>query len=126
MPESSLDSLNAIGWARVYAAVQPAYSKHLRHGTWYAVVRDDVADRVSLNVAGQVIDVPRTLLEIRDRRPPYFTIVNRRGARPDPGDRTGKRYTVCPSCGKRAELMGRPDQTRCAGCDYEGDVGWWE
>jgi hypothetical protein len=126
MSDVSPEQLKARAWARVYAAVQPPYSKNLRHGTWYPVVRDDIADRVSLRVGTQIVDVPRTLLEIRDQRPPHFTIVDRLGARPDPADKLGKRYVVCPACSKRSELMGRPDQTKCKECGYEADIGWWE
>jgi hypothetical protein len=126
MSDISLDGEKALAWARVYAAVHQPHSKNLRHGTWYAVVRDDRPDRVTLRVGSQRIDVPRNLVEIRDKRPPYFTIVDTIGAPPKASDTLGKHYLVCPTCAKRSELRGHPHTSTCKECGYEGEVAWWE
>jgi len=104
-------------------------TKDLRHGTWYAVVRDDQPDRLTLQVGDRTVTVPRRMLEIRGRRPTHFTVVSRFDLPPEdrssPGD-LGKRYTVCPSCASRSTLSGQPPARECPVCGHHGEVGWWE
>jgi hypothetical protein len=121
---------NILAWARIYAAITKSHSKSLRKGTWYPVVADDRPDRVSLLVGTNRVDVPRNLLEIRDRRPVYFSLVTRFPTG-KPGDtlephHPGKRYVVCPDCDHRNSFFGHPERILCEKCEYEGEIAWWE
>ena len=126
MSDSSLNGERPLAWARIYAAVHKPHSKNLRHGTWYPVLKDDRPDRVTLRVGLQILDVPRTLVEIRDRRPAFFTVVDTVGAPPQASDTLGKHYLVCPDCARRTVLRGHPNTSTCKECGYEGEVAWWE
>lgn len=120
---------NPLGWARVYPALIRQMTKHLRHGTWYPVVRDDMPDRLSLKVGDKTVDVPRKVVEVRDRRPVHFSVVSKLDLpvedRSSPND-LGKRYAVCPECSSRSTLFGQPPMTKCNKCGHTGEVGWWE
>jgi hypothetical protein len=112
-----------VGWARVFAAMARSHSKILRQGVWYPVLRDDRPDRVSLEIAGRVVDVPRKVVEIRSRRPTHFSVISRFDST---ADSLGKRYAVCPNCAARATLFGQPASRKCPTCGHSGEVGWWE
>lgn len=118
------------GWARPYRAIRPNYSKNLRHGTWYPVIRDDLPDRVTIRIGEKPVDVPRRLVEIRTQAPTSFSVVVRvsTGAgRPSThASEFGRHYIVCPKCGHRAALMGRPDTKECPECGHSGEIAWWE
>jgi len=111
------------GWARVFAAMARSHSKILRQGVWYPVVRDDLPDRVSLEIGSRVVDVPRKVVEIRHRRPTHFSVISRYDAS---AESLGKRYAVCPSCGGRETITGQPPTRTCPDCGHTGEIGWWE
>lgn len=119
-----------VGWARVWPAVRPPYSRNFRQGAWYPVVRDDASDRVTITMYGRAVDVPRRIIEVRPRRPAYFSVVLRIGYDGDPRRKSlhdlGKKYAVCPKCAWRFALFGQPEQKQCPSCSHEGEVGWWE
>lgn len=119
-----------VGWARVYPALKRSVAKQLRRGAWYPVLRDEMPDRVTIRMGDRPVDVPRRLLEIRDRRPGFFTVVSRPEYRQGTGrpseGRLGKTYVVCPSCNRRFALFGHPETKDCPGCGHRGDVAWWE
>jgi hypothetical protein len=129
MSRSSPDSVDALAWARVYAAVARSHSKSLRRGTWYPVVSNDMPDRVSLRVGPEQVDVPRNLLEIRDKRPVHFSVVSR-VSKPGPGGieahHPGKHYLVCPDCDHRNAFFGQPAEAICKECGYRGEIAWWD
>lgn len=118
------------GWARPYRAIRPNYSKNLRHGTWYPVIRDELPDRVTIRIGEKNVDVPRRLVEIRTQAPTSFSVVMRvatASKRPTgPVRELGSHYIVCPKCGHRAALMGRPDTKQCPECGHFGEIAWWE
>ena len=122
-------SLKADHWARVYPALKRTITKHLRHGTWYAVVRNDLPDRISVKVGDQTVEVPRKVVEIRDGLPRHFSVITRMDMPPDerssPGD-LGKRYVVCPQCTRRTPIKGEPPGAKCEHCGHRGEIGWWE
>lgn len=124
------DKPKIVGWARVYTALQPSFSKALRRGAWYAVVRNDQPDRVSIRMGSRSVDVPRRLVEVRGDRPKYFSVVNRVGYHHEQRRQSlhnlGKLYAVCPVCSDRFALWGHPEKTQCPGCRHEGEVAWWE
>jgi hypothetical protein len=116
-------------WARVWQATRPEHSKGLRHGAWYPVVRDERADRVTIQVGEREVDVPRRILEITGSRPSRFTVVHRLGFVPGRGNdryRLGRHYGVCPKCQWRFGIIGRPVQEKCPKCEFQGDIAWWE
>ena len=119
----------AVAWARVYAAISRTHSKSLRHGTWYPVVAADMPDRVALRVGTELMTVPRNLLEIREKRPVFFSVVTRPNSLPDgsgPAPSESKRYLVCPDCDHRNPFFGEPERTSCKKCGYEGEIAWWD
>lgn len=119
-----------VGWARVWAAIRPPYSRSLRAGAWYPVLKNELPDRVTILMGPRAVDAPRRLFEIRPSRPDHFSVVHRVGYQPEPGRRSqhnlGRRYAVCPRCAWRFAIWGEPHRTRCPHCDHQGEVGWWE
>lgn len=113
-------------WARLWAIANAA---RLRSGAWYPVT-DDAGSKVKLDVAGGNVSVPRHLLEIRNSRPHRFTVVYRSVDDDNPVEGTtadlGYTYAVCPYCGTRIRLFGRPETAECRDCKYKGLVAWWE
>ena len=124
------NQVKALAWARLWPSVRPPHSRNLRAGAWYAVVKNERPDRVTLMLYGSEVDVPRRVLELRDRRPTRFSVVHRVGYRRDPGrpsqHHLGKWYAVCPMCSWRFGLVGEPDRRECPNCGHEGEVAWWE
>jgi len=121
------EELNPVSWARVWAAVKPSHSRNLRAGTWYPVVRDERPDRVTLEVGGTVVDVPRRMLEIRPRRPKEFSVVygkRRPSMRTEGESPKGPSYAVCPLCGKRFEVARTAPWTQCVACGHKADIDW--
>ncbi len=124
------DSSDICAWARIWSSVRPPYSKNLRAGGWYPVVRDDLVDRVTIRIGETGVDVPRRFLELRPRRPNLFSVVHRVGydavARRQSVHKLGKRYAVCPACRSRFTLIGQPEAIQCPECKHTGEVCWWE
>lgn len=123
---SSSDKI--VSWGRVFPTFRRSFSKALRRGAWYPVVRDNVDDRVSIKLGPATVAVPRRLLEIRPSRPVHFSVVTRVGYQ---RGRTslynlGQKYSVCPVCSARAALFGHPDDRTCKQCGHSGEVGWWD
>lgn len=117
-------------WARLWSSVRPPYSRNLRAGGWYPVVRDQLVDRVTIKVGESEVDVPRRFLELRPRRPNLFSVVHRVGydavARRQSVHKLGKRYAVCPACRSRFALIGQPEVIQCPQCRHVAEVCWWE
>jgi len=115
-----------LGWARLWAV---ANTSKLRSGAWYPITSDGERS-LDLEVAGGTVTVPRTLVEIRDKRPHRFTVVYRPVDSRNPAEGTkadlGYIYAVCPYSGSRVKLSGRPDHVECRDCGYRGVVAWWE
>jgi hypothetical protein len=121
----------AVAWARVFPTYRQQFSKALRRGAWYPVLRNDLPDRVTIDMGPRgKVDAPRRLLEIRTSRPSYFSVVIRDGYQPKPRRQSlynlGRHYAVCPSCSKRFGLWGKPNARDCPDCGHTGEVGWWE
>ena len=73
MPQQDDQTIEIVGWARVYQAVQRMASKTMRRGAWYPVVCDELSDRVSIKVGPQAVEMPRRILEVRRQRPEHFS-----------------------------------------------------
>jgi hypothetical protein len=110
--------------------MQRTFSKSLRRGAWYPVVRDELPDRVTIIMDGHPMDVPRRILEVRRHRPRHFSVINRVGdqtkSRRESLYNLGKYYAVCPRCAHRFALWGQPEEKQCPQCGHDGPVGWWE
>lgn len=94
------------------------------------MIRDDLPDRVTIRIGQKSVDVPRRLVEIRSQAPTTFSVVMRISAATNrltgPTRELGRHYVVCPKCGHRAALMGRPDTKQCPECGHSGEIAWWE
>lgn len=118
----------AIGWARPWAIAKPFAIPSPRAGAWYPVVAEADEHQVVLEIRGKQVAVERHLVEIRERRPDKFTVVNRTKAdrsANESGD-LGRHYAVCPSCNARVPLWGEPVTLRCGTCRHTGEVAHWE
>ena len=73
MPQKTEQTIEMVGWARVYPAVQRMVSKTMRRGAWYPVVLDELTDRVTIRMGPQAITVPRRIVEVRRQRPEHFS-----------------------------------------------------
>ena len=130
MSEKKRNTVDVVGWARVYPAAQRQHPKNLRRGAWYPVVQNSLSDRVSIRLGPWALDVPRRFVEVRRDRPKHFSVVTRVAHDPDPKQKSeynlGKHYAVCPVCAHRFAILGVPDTLKCPECHHENQIGWWE
>jgi ribosomal protein S27AE len=105
-----------------YARLRADVETKMRRGAWYRVLSAD-----GLNVTVEVNKRPvvflKALLEVVDRPPPRWTVVD------TPAKarlKLGERYGVCPSCGERAPLAKKVKRLQCKHCKWEFDVAWGE
>lgn len=116
-------------WARLWAISRPDAEPMPRQGAWYPVVNETNAV-VVVEVRRKHTTIPRHLVEIRDRRPERFTVVYRARNAYNPAEGTradlGRMYGVCPTCGRRLRLFGRPQNATCSSCGHDGEIAWWE
>lgn len=126
MSKGTSEPQETVTWARVWAAIKPPYAKNLRAGTWYRVVRDELADRVSIVVGEKTVVVPRRLLEIRKRRPQEFSVVYGKHGLPTPDleNARGPRYAVCPKCAKRFRIAKAQEWAKCPDCEHRAEIDW--
>ncbi len=130
MPQQDDQTIEIVGWARVYQAVRRMASKTMRRGAWYPVVCDELSDRVTIKVGPQAVEMPRRILEVRRQRPEHFSVITRAGYHRDPRRKSehglGRHYAVCPACAHRFGLFGAPETMFCPLCNHQAKVGWWE
>ena len=118
------------GWARAWAVSQTSSRPRLRQGAWYRVVGDEQPDRLVLDVEGSRTVVRDSVVEIRGRLTPRFTVVYRGCNEANPAlgsaaDR-GRIYGVCHKSGHRVRLAAGSPRAVCQQCGHEGEVAWWE
>lgn len=116
-------------WARLWAIARPKTNPMLRQGAWYPVV-DRGPRFVMVDVRRRYVMLPQSLVEIRSERPAQFTVVYRAAGDSNPARGTasdlGRRYAVCPVCGRRVRVAARAERTHCGNCGHQGIVAWWE
>lgn len=117
-----------IGWARPWAISKPFVVPAPRAGAWYPVLAEADRNQVVLEIRGEQVTVDRHLVEIREKLPDKFTVVNRpkNEERPGEAEELGRRYAVCPSCNARLPLWGEPARLTCGTCGHKGEVAYWE
>ena len=111
-----------VRWARLRHAADCG----LRVGAWYPVAAMS-ATEVRVYVRGQLVRVPRTLVELRTAPPGEWTVVRGpfNAARVPSSARDG--YIVCPNCRHREPIPDdRPAVRRCARCNTAAAVAWSE
>jgi ribosomal protein S27AE len=122
-----VESAEAIGWARPWAIAKPFVEPTPRAGAWYPILEEADDDQVVLEIRGERVAVQRHLVEIREKRPDKFTVVNRpKNEEPLQTGELGRRYAVCPSCNARVPLWGEPARITCGTCHHKGEVAYWE
>lgn len=96
----------------------------LRRGAWYRV-REVGSLEAVLEVNRAAMPLPRALLQIIEKPPQKWTVVDRpaNAVRLPP---SWKRYAVCPSCRERVLLEKKPVSLDCPRCDQSFEVGWDE
>lgn len=105
-----------------YARLRADVDTKVRRGAWYKVLATDGLT-VTVEVNKRPVKLVKALLEIVDRPPPRWTVVET----PAKGrGKMGERYGVCPSCGERAPLAKKVKRLQCAHCKWEFDVAWSE
>ncbi len=117
-----------LGWARA----RPPGAGALRRGAWYRVVGDNGNGSVVVDLGPRgTAEVPRSQIQIRHHRPPYFSIVVRSPEDPNPVRGTprdvGDRYAVCPHSHTRVPLNGdEKPYIDCPECGCRFAIAWHE
>lgn len=123
-------TVSALGWARTWATARPFARPMPRAGAWYPVVGEANNDRVVLEVRGRRVAIQRKFLEIRPDRPRNFTVVVRSRDTEEGVHQGGREmdriYAVCPICTNRVRILQNQPHARCAECQHQGEVAWWE
>jgi ribosomal protein S27AE len=105
-----------------YARLRADVDAKVRRGAWYKVLATDGLN-VTLQVNKRSVILLKALLEVVDRPPPKWTVVET----PAKGRaKLGERYGVCPSCGERTPLAKKVKRLQCANCKWEFEVAWGE
>jgi hypothetical protein len=109
-------------WVRLQADL----NCNLRRGAWYRLIKIEQF-AVIVDVNRKPVPVVRAFVQIRNAPPRHWTVVPTppHGARPLPPD-VGSHYAVCPSCGDRVALHGRPRRMLCLRCGVDFAVAWDE
>ncbi|HYX81229.1 MAG TPA: hypothetical protein VE714_02475 [Gemmatimonadales bacterium] len=108
-------------FARVHADVP----LKLRRGAWYRVLELNDLQAV-IEVNRRKVSVLRAWLEIRDRPPQRWAVVEgskENGKAPPP---LRGMYGVCPNCRTRAPLPKRARAHGCGKCGQEFEIDWAE
>jgi ribosomal protein S27AE len=105
-----------------YARLRADIDTKVRRGAWYKVLATDGLN-VTLQVHKRSVTLLKALVEVVDRPPPKWTVVET----PAKGRaKLGERYGVCPSCGERTPLAKKVKRLQCTNCKWEFEVAWGE
>jgi hypothetical protein len=109
----------------LFARLQADVPLKLRRGAWYRVI--EITDlQATIEVNRRRVEVLRAWLEIRERPPQRWSVVegakdNRKAPPPLRGT-----YGVCPSCRARAPIPKRARTLECKKCRQEFAINWEE
>ena len=111
--------------AIIFARVQDDVPLKLRRGAWYRVLELNDLQAV-IEVNHRRIGVLRAWLEIQQRPPQRWSVVEgSKDNRKAPPHLRGT-YGVCPNCRARAPLPKRAKAHQCAKCRGEFEINWAE
>ena len=111
--------------AMLFARVQADVPLKLRKGAWYRVLEINDLQAV-IEVNRRRVGVLRAWLEIRDRPPQRWAVVE--GAKDNakaPPPLRGT-YGVCPNCRARSPIPKRARAQQCKKCGQEFEIDWAE
>ena len=111
--------------AMLFARVQADVPLKLRKGAWYRVLEINDLQAV-IEVNRRKVGVLRAWLEIRDRPPQRWAVVE--GAKDNakaPPPLRGT-YGVCPNCRARTPIPKRARALQCKKCGQEFEIDWAE
>jgi hypothetical protein len=115
--------------SELWARIRQIGSHGLRRGAWYPVVNEVTAEMLLLDVARRNVPVPREALDVSERAPAVWSVVEWRDQDQGAGrvreagfDLT---YGVCPKCRARVSLPGeRIERLQCPECGGDFPVDW--
>ena len=111
--------------ALLFARISADVPMKLRKGAWYRVHHlDDLKAVIEVN--HRKVEVLRAWLEIRDRPPQRWSVVegskeNQKAPPPLRGT-----YGVCPNCRARTALPKKAREHQCKKCGNEYEIDWAE
>lgn len=108
-------------WARLSQDVDCG----LRRGAWYRATSQSQRE-VLVEVNGRQRCVPRDRMEVSAEPPNRWTVVANAGNASAIPKFWAKGYAVCPRCGNRQLLAGRPPSMCCEDCDGLFEIAWDE
>ena len=111
--------------AMLFARVQDDVPLKLRKGAWYRVLEMNDLQAV-IEVNRRKVGVLRAWLEIRDRPPQRWAVVegSKHNSKAPPPLRGT--YGVCPNCRARTPLPKRARAYLCKKCGQEFEIDWAE
>jgi hypothetical protein len=109
----------------LFARIQADVPLKLRRGAWYRVLELNDLQAV-IEVNRRPVGVLRAWLEIRERPPQRWSVVEgSKDNRKAPPQLRGT-YGVCPGCRARAPLPKRARTHECTRCRQEFEINWAE
>ena len=109
--------------AMLFARVQDDVPLKLRKGAWYRVI--ELTDlQAVIEVNRRKVGVLRAWLEIRDRPPQRWAVVegSKNNSKAPPPLRG--MYGVCPNCRARTPLPKRARTHQCRKCGQDYEIDW--
>ncbi len=108
----------------LFARIQDDVPLKLRKGAWYRVVELNDLQAV-IEVNRRKVSVLRAWLEIRDRPPQRWAVVEGKDNQKAPPPLRGL-YGVCPNCRARTPLPKKARTLVCKKCGNEFEIDWAE
>ena len=110
--------------AILFARIHDDVPLKLRKGAWYRVVELNDLQAV-IEVNRRKVGVLRAWLEIRDRPPQRWAVVEGKDNQKAPPPLRGT-YGVCPNCRARTPLPKKARAHQCKKCGNEFEIDWTE
>jgi Zn finger protein HypA/HybF involved in hydrogenase expression len=108
----------------LFARIQDDVPLKLRKGAWYRIVELNDLQAV-IEVNRRKVSVLRAWLEIRDRPPQRWAVVEGKDNQKAPPPLRGL-YGVCPNCRARTPLPKKARTHQCKKCGNEFEIDWAE
>lgn len=111
--------------AILFARLQADVPLKLRRGAWYRVIQLDDLQAV-IEVNHRKVGVLRAWLEIRNRPPQRWAVVEGSKENQKAPPTLRGTYGVCPNCRARTPLPKRVRSQQCKKCGQEFEIDWAE